>query len=80
MAQNQPEEGGMKIIYSPATDVMRIIFRDVPVDDYNEEQPGIKMDYDLDDQLVAIEIHKASTLMDDPRVLDHQILPSDFGS
>lgn len=64
----------MKVTYSPTTDVMRIVFRDSPVDDYNEDRPGIKLDYDIDDQLVAIEIQEASTLMDNPLVVEHQIL------
>ncbi|MBW4464087.1 MAG: DUF2283 domain-containing protein [Pegethrix bostrychoides GSE-TBD4-15B] len=64
----------MKIIYDPATDVIRIVFRDALVDDYSEDRPGIKVDYDVDDQLVAIEIQKASELIDDPHVVEHQIL------
>jgi len=66
----------MKVIYNPATDVMRIVFRDSPIDDYNEDRPGIKVDYDVDDRLVAIEIRNASELMDDPNVVEHQILKS----
>jgi uncharacterized protein YuzE len=68
------EEIRMKIIYDPATDVIRIVFRDALVDDYSEDRPGIKVDYDVDDQLVAIEIQKASELIDDPHVVEHQIL------
>lgn len=64
----------MKITYNPATDVMRIVFRDSPIDDYNEDRPGIKVDYDVDDKLVAIEIQRASERMDDPLVVEHQIL------
>lgn len=64
----------MKVTYDPATDVMRIVFRDSPIDDYNEDRPGIKVDYDVDDQLVAIEIQNASELVDDPLVVEHQIL------
>ncbi|MFM7424620.1 MAG: DUF2283 domain-containing protein [Elainella sp.] len=70
----------MKVIYNPATDVMRIVFRDAPVEDYNEEQPGIKVDYDMDDQLVAIEIQKASELVDDPRIVEHQIVEGESAS
>lgn len=69
----------MKVIYDPATDVMRIVFRDAPVEDFNEEQPGIKVDYDMDDQLVAIEIQKASALVDNPHIVEHQIVGSDLG-
>lgn len=64
----------MKVIYDPAKDLMRIVFRDIPFEDYNEEQPNIKMHYDVDDQLVAIEIQHASELIDDPRAVEHQIL------
>jgi uncharacterized protein YuzE len=64
----------MKVIYNPTTDVMRIIFRDAPVEDFNEEQPGIKIDYDVDDRLIAIEIQKASELVDDPKIVEHQII------
>ncbi len=64
----------MKITYNPATDVMRIVFRDLPVEDYNEEQPGIKIDYDMDDRLIAIEIQKASELVDNPHGVDYQRL------
>jgi uncharacterized protein YuzE len=64
----------MKVTYNPATDVMRIVFRDSPIDDYNEDRPGIKVDYDVDDQLVAIEIQNASEMVDDPMVVEHQIV------
>jgi uncharacterized protein YuzE len=64
----------MKVVYDPATDVMRIVFRDLPVEDFNEEQPGIKVDYDVEDRIIAIEIQKASELVDDPRSLKHEIL------
>lgn len=64
----------MKVIYDPSKDMMRIIFRDMPFEDYNEEQPNIKVHYDVDDQLVAIDIQHASELIDDPHSVDHQIL------
>jgi uncharacterized protein YuzE len=53
---------------------MRIVFRNSPVEDYNEDRPGIKVDYDVDDQMIAIEIQNASELVDDPWVVEHQIL------
>lgn len=37
----------MKVIYDSATDTMRIVFREAPVEDYSEDQPGVKLDYDL---------------------------------
>ncbi|NJO80156.1 MAG: DUF2283 domain-containing protein [Cyanobacteria bacterium RM1_2_2] len=64
----------MKIIYDPATDTLQIVFRDVLVDDYNEELPDIKVNYDLEDKIVSLEIKNASEIVDDPRVLQHEVL------
>jgi uncharacterized protein YuzE len=64
----------MKIIYNPASDVMRIVFRDAPVEDFTEEQPNMQIDYDVEDKIVALEIRHASTLMDNPHQVEHQIL------
>lgn len=64
----------MKVIYDSATNVMRIVFREAMVNDYNEELPGIKVNYDLEDRMVALEIKNASEIVDDPRLLDHEVL------
>lgn len=64
----------MKIIYDPASDVMRIVFRNVPVEDYSEDRPGVKVDYDMEDKIIALEIQNASQLVDDPRFLEHEVL------
>lgn len=64
----------MKIIYNPTSDVMRIVFRDTPVEDFTEEQPNMKIDYDLEDRIVALEISQASKLVDNPHQVEHQIL------
>lgn len=61
----------MKVIYDVATDVVRIIFRDAVVDDFSEDRPGVTLDYDVEDQLVAIEIKDASTMIENPRSLEH---------
>lgn len=61
----------MKVIYDVATDVVRIIFRDAVVDDFSEDRPGVTLDYDVEDQLVAIEIKDASTMIENPRLLEH---------
>jgi uncharacterized protein YuzE len=68
----------MKVIYHPATDVMRIVFREALVEDYSEDRPGVKVDYDLEDKIVAIELQNASSLVDDPRSLEHEVVESQF--
>ena len=36
----------MKIIYDPDVDVLQIIFSDTPVEESNEDKPGINRDRD----------------------------------
>ncbi|HEY9697262.1 MAG TPA: DUF2283 domain-containing protein [Trichocoleus sp.] len=64
----------MKVIYNNATDVMRIVFKDVPVEDYNEELPHIKIDYDAEDRIVAMEISRASTFVQNPNMVEHLVI------
>jgi uncharacterized protein YuzE len=64
----------MKVIYDVAADVLKIVFRDAYVDDFSEDQPGVTLDYDIDDQIIALEIKDASKRIDDPRQLEHIIL------
>jgi uncharacterized protein YuzE len=64
----------MKVIYDVATDVLRIVFREAIVDDFSEDRPGVTMDYDPEDNLVALEIREASKIIDDPRSLEHIVL------
>lgn len=66
----------MKVIYDPTSDVIRIVFREAIVEDFSEDLPGVKIDYDLEDNMVAIEIQHASNLVDDPRSVKHEILES----
>lgn len=61
----------MKVVYNGETDILRIIFRDVPVEDYNEEQPNVTVEYDADDQMIALRIKNASTMVDNPRSTEH---------
>jgi uncharacterized protein YuzE len=61
----------MKVIYDVATDVLRIVFREALVEDFSEDRPGVKVDYDDEDNMIALEIQHASKLTDDPRSLEH---------
>jgi uncharacterized protein YuzE len=64
----------MKVIYDVATDVVRIVFRDAIVEDFSEDRPGVTLDYDVEDQLVALEIKDASKLIENPRSLEHIVV------
>jgi len=66
----------MKVIYDSTQDILRIIFKDAPVEDFSEDRSGVTLDYDADDQIVALEIRSASKLVDNPRSIDHAVLDS----
>jgi hypothetical protein len=36
----------MKVTYDPEVDVLRILFRDVAIDESDEDKPGVILDYD----------------------------------
>jgi uncharacterized protein YuzE len=40
--------------------VLRIIWSDAPIEESDEDQPGIILDYDLDGQMIGVEILNAS--------------------
>lgn len=50
----------MKIRYDPETDSLRILLRDAPVEDSDEVNPGLILDYDASGTPVAVEILNAS--------------------
>ncbi|GAB4386547.1 MAG: hypothetical protein Kow00121_53320 [Elainellaceae cyanobacterium] len=64
----------MKVIYDANTDVLKIVFRDAPVEDFSNDRPGVTVDYDADDKIIALEIKEASKIMDNPRSLEHTVL------
>ena len=38
----------MKITYDPEVDVLRILFSNAPIEESDEDKPGIMIDYDKD--------------------------------
>ena len=63
----------MKITYDPEVDILRIILSNVPIEDSDEEKPGVILDYDEDGNIIAIEILDASKRIDNPRSLEYSI-------
>lgn len=64
----------MKVIYNTTTDVLRIVFRDAPVEDFSEDRPEMKVDYDAEDQIIALEIKNASALVENPKAIEHFVV------
>ena len=50
----------MKASYIPEDDILRILWTDVLIDESDEVEPGVILDYDQDSNVVGIEILNAS--------------------
>ena len=63
----------MKVTYDPETDVLRILLRDVPVEESDEDKPGVILDYDKDGNMVGLEVLNASQRVENPRSVDYTV-------
>ena len=63
----------MKITYDPEVDVNRIIFSSAPIEESDEEKPGVIFDFDKNGNVVGMEILDASKRMENPRTVEYAI-------
>ena len=63
----------MKVTYDPEVDVLRILFSSAAIGESDEDKPGVIMDYDIDGNVVGIEIPDASKRMENPRSVEYAI-------
>jgi uncharacterized protein YuzE len=56
----------MKVIYDPDKDILQITLIDATVEETTQIAPGLVLDYDEDDNLIGLEIRKASKKVDSP--------------
>ncbi len=63
----------MKVTYDPEADVLRMLFKSTPIDESDEEKPGIIIDYDTNGDIVGIEILDASERVENPRALEYAV-------
>lgn len=63
----------MKVVYDPEVDILRITFSNIPVEESDEEKPGVILDYDKDGNIVGMEILDASERMENPRSVEYAI-------
>ena len=64
----------MKVTYDPEVDVLRILFSNAPIEESDEDKPGIIIDYDKDGNVVGMKILDASKRMDNPRAVDYAVI------
>jgi len=63
----------MKVTYDPDVDVLRIVFRDVEVEESDEERRGVILDYDKDGNVVGLEVLNASQRVENPREVSYAV-------
>ena len=63
----------MKVIYDPEVDVLRILLTEAPIEESDEEKPGVILDYDKDGNMVGLEILNASQRITNPRSLEYAV-------
>jgi uncharacterized protein YuzE len=63
----------MKVRYDPEVDVLSIALSDAPVEESDEEKPGLILDYDKSGNVVGLEILDASKRMGNPMSVEYAI-------
>jgi len=66
-------EAAMKITYDPEVDVLRILLNNTPIEESDEEKPGVVLDFDKDGNVVSMEVLDASKRIENPRALEYAI-------
>jgi uncharacterized protein YuzE len=63
----------MKVTYDPEVDVLRIVFRDIAIEESDEDKPGVILDYDKEGNIVGLEVLNASQRVENPRGIDYAV-------
>ncbi|MGD0459389.1 MAG: DUF2283 domain-containing protein [Terriglobia bacterium] len=63
----------MKVTYDPEVDVLRILLSDAPIEESDEDKPGVILDYDKDGNIVGLEILEASKRIANPRSVEYAV-------
>jgi uncharacterized protein YuzE len=63
----------MKIVYDAEVDVLRITFSNAPIEESDEEKPGIILDFDKSGNVVGLEVLDASQRMENPRAVEYAV-------
>ncbi|MGA2659516.1 MAG: DUF2283 domain-containing protein [Verrucomicrobiota bacterium] len=64
----------MKVTYDPEVDVLRIVFRNAPIEESDEDKPGVILDCDKDGNVVGLEVLNASRRVENPRGVDYAVM------
>jgi len=61
------------VTYDSEVDVLRILFRNAPIEESDEDKPGVILDYDKEGNIVGLEVLNASQRIENPRALDYAV-------
>jgi uncharacterized protein YuzE len=64
----------MNVTYAPEVDVLRILFRDAPIEESDEDKPGVILDYDRDGNVVGLEVLNASQRVENPLGVEYAVM------
>lgn len=59
----------MKVTYDRETDILQLVFTNAPVEESDEDKPGVIIDYDKNGNVVGMEILDASKRVEDPQAV-----------
>jgi len=63
----------MKVRYDKEVDILYIQFSDEKISESDEEKPGIILDYDIDGNILGIEVLNASKKMPQPMKFEYEV-------
>ena len=63
----------MKVKYDQEVDVLTIEFSDTPVEESDQDKPGVILDYDKDGNIVGMEILNASKRAQNPKSVEYAV-------
>lgn len=63
----------MKVKYDQEVDVLTIRFSDTPIEESDQDKPGVILDYDKNGRIVGIEILNASKQVENPKSLEYAV-------
>jgi uncharacterized protein YuzE len=64
----------MRVTYDAEVDILRIVFTSAPVEESDEEKPGLIFDYDKDGNVVGLEILDASKRTENPLAVEYAVV------
>jgi len=63
----------MKVQYDQEVDVLSIVLSENPIEESDEDKPGVILDYDIDGNVVSLEILNASKRMGNPMSVEYAV-------